>query len=176
MIYSAPTDGRAAGLSTATRPPRRRTPPLSVWAATLRGPQPHIYGGHANGESVSPWVSELLRQLSRLSHQRVSLWRKTLKRNTLLKRNPLDATSRSECEDQMAASHYVRPARAREQLASGTLHLLPFDLDTAPPPAGAWAPRPAWHIIDRDETLPAQDAVWAGRAARYKPYTLHPEP
>jgi hypothetical protein len=56
------------------------------------------------------------------------------------------------------------------------LQLLPFDLDTAPPPGGAWALRPAWNIIDRDETLPAQDAVWAARAARLEPYTLHPTP
>jgi hypothetical protein len=58
----------------------------------------------------------------------------------------------------------------------GLLQPLPFDLDTTPPPGGAWASRPAWHVIDRDETLPAQDAVWAVRAARCIPYTLHPAP
>ena len=133
---------------------------LSVWAASLRGPQPPIHGGNVwptwwypnlYGCAERMTLSQLLRRLSRQSRERVSL-------------RPLSALLR------------VPPARAREARADGTLHLLPFDLDTTPPPAGAWAPRPAWPIIDRDETLPAQDAVWARRAARYTPYTLHPTP
>ena len=128
----------------------------SVWAATLRGPHPQIYGG---GVWYDSWrwseggetLLQLLSRQSRESRQRVS-------------RRPLS----------LPLSLRVPPPRGRVELASGTLHLHPFDLDTTPPPGGAWAPRPADKIIDSDQTLPSQDAVWAGRAARFKPFNLHP--
>lgn len=62
--------------------------------------------------------------------------------------------------------------KAHERLVSVLPVTLRFPLhadgsvfDTLLPPAGAWEPRPAG-VIDSDETLEAQDAVWAGRAAR----------
>ena len=98
----------------------------------------------------------------------LAVWKATLRKFT-----PVDA----RFWEWQSTVQSERPSWLMKQSEYNLVGLLqPLDLDTTLPPGGAWAPRPAWGVIDRDETLPAQDAVWAGRAARCNPYTLHPAP